>query len=41
MTTQGTQDEDKQYKNTTHYVLDTNILKQRINWKEEIKNVQT
>ena len=39
--TQGTQDEEKHNKNTTHYVLDTNILKQRTNWEEEIKNVQT
>ena len=26
--TQGTQDKDKQNKNTTHYVLDTTIWKQ-------------
>ena len=26
--TKGTQDEDKQSKNTTHYVLDTTIRKQ-------------
>ena len=29
LATQGTQDEDKQSKNTTQYVLDTNICKQK------------
>jgi hypothetical protein len=29
LATQGTQDEDKQNKNTTQYVLDTNICKQK------------
>ena len=28
LTTQGTQDEDKQSKNTTQYVLDTTMRKQ-------------
>jgi hypothetical protein len=28
LATRGTQDEDKQSKNTTQYVLDTNIRKQ-------------
>ena len=28
LATQGTQDEDKQNKNTTQYVLDTNMRKQ-------------
>jgi hypothetical protein len=31
LATQGTQDEDKQNKNTTQYVFDTTIRKQNIN----------
>ena len=29
LATQGTQDEDKQNKNTTQYVLDTTVCKQK------------